>query len=350
MARRDVLHLLCLMLLANNYVNYSSCTHYGRQYDKYGLESEKVCHRLGIKSTIEITDLAAVVLPKHMFDRWDVLQNVYCRFVFKAAKGDGLFGVIQKMSFRRNGTQCLDYVQFKRKDNYRTVKFCGSLDRSKTKYYPVPEPEQSMHPSGSVSAAGIFAEFDPSTRKSGGELETEIFISRNKLEEGEFLALSIVYTPYKNCSKVDPTKYTSIDSNICLENEFFCDGIYNCVPNVCSDEDKCPNNANEFISTGTGTKVTVGAVTTMILCFIIFIMGLWICKRSQKLCWSLDCADPAACSSRPGPLPHETEGTVNPPVPSAPMLEVAVTSTVADKDLPPSYDSLFPEQSNPVRS
>ncbi|XP_078036144.1 uncharacterized protein LOC144469580 [Augochlora pura] len=350
MARWDVLYLLCLLLLANNYVNYSSCTYYGGHYDKYGLESEKICHKLGIKSTIEIGELAAVVLPKHMFERWEVLHDVHCKFVVKASKGNGLFGVIQKLSFRKNETQCLDYVQFKRRDDHRTERFCGTLDRGRTKYYPVPEPEHSMYSAEPALTARTFAEYDPSGRKSGGELETEIFISKNKLQDEEFLALSIVYTPYRSCNNSDPAKYTSIGMNTCLRNDFFCDGIYNCAPNICSDEDKCPTNANEFISTGTGTKVTVGAVTTMILCFIIFIMGLWICKRSQKLCWSLDYSDPTVCSSRPGPLPHETLGTVNPPVPTAPMLEVAVSSTVADKDLPPSYDSLFPEQSNTVRS
>ena len=152
-----------------------------------------------------------------------------------------------------------------------------------------------------------------------------------------------------DCSDVDSKRYKSIGHNTCMLNEYFCDEVYNCVPGICFDEGNC---THEIISSGTGTKVTEGAVTTMILCFIIFVMCLWICKRSQKLCWSTDCVlmsiDSDVCS-RPGTLPRETEGSVNPPVPSAPMLEVAVPSSVADKDLPPSYDSLFPEQNNPVR-
>ncbi|KZC05653.1 PREDICTED: uncharacterized protein LOC107193978 [Dufourea novaeangliae] len=348
MARRDALHIFGLLLLANNYVRYSSCTYHGRHYDKYAMDTEKICYGRS-KSSIEINTQAAIVWPNHMFDRWIVHPNVHCKFVFKAAKGDGLFGVIQKMSFRKNGSQCIDYVQFKRKDTYQTEKFCGLLDRSRTKYS---DPESENSGSSSVSLpTETYAEYDPSGYKSGGELETEIFISHETLLDDEFLALNIVYTPYKNCSNVDLTKYTSIGLNTCLQNEFFCDGVYNHVlPNVRSDEDNCPNNANEYISTGTGTKVTVGAVTTMILCFIIFVMCLWICKRSQKLCWSINFADANVCSSRPGQLSHETEGSANPPVPTAPMLEVAVPSSVADKDLPPSYDSLFPEQSNPVRS
>lgn len=152
---------------------------------------------------------------------------------------------------------------------------------------------------------------------------------------------------YLDCSNVDLAKYKSIGMNTCLPNQLFCDVVYNCAPHVCSDEGNC---TNEVISNGTGTKVTVGAVTTLILCFIIFVMCLWICKRSQKLCWSLGCTDPNVCSTRPGPLPREAEGSVQPTVSSAPMLEIAVSPSVADKDLPPSYDSLFPEHSNPVRS
>ncbi|XP_076752193.1 uncharacterized protein LOC143424175 isoform X2 [Xylocopa sonorina] len=332
MARWNILRFLGLLFLMNNCVNYSSCV-YDEHYTKYGLESEKFCHIFDKTSTIDLKGGAAIVTTKRMFERWTVLNNVHCKFTFRAAKGDGLFGVIQNVSFRRNGTECLDYVQFKRKDGHKTEKFCGSLDRSKIKYYPVPEPEDNT-----------YAEYDPINYKSA-ELETEIFISKEKLQDGKYLALSIVYTSFTNCSNVDLSSYTSIAPHTCMMNKFFCDGIYNCMPGVCSDEDNCPNNANEIISTGTGTKVTVGAVTTLILCFIIFVMCLWICKRSQKLCWSSQ-----NMFSLPGQLVTHTGGSVIPSVPSAPMLEVAVSSSVADKDLPPSYDSLFPEQSNPVRS
>lgn len=141
-------------------------------------------------------------------------------------------------------------------------------------------------------------------------------------------------------------RYELIGHDTCLLNEYFCDGVYNCIPGICSDEDNC---TNEIISSDTGINVTIGAVSIMILCLVVFIACLWMCKKSQKLCWSIDCADSNVCS-RPEPLSRDTEGSVNPSVPSAPMLEVAVPSSVADKDLPPSYDSLFPEQSNPARS
>lgn len=126
--------------------------------------------------------------------------------------------------------------------------------------------------------------------------------------------------------------------------------IYNCPLGICSDEVNCSYVTDRFPRDDTATKVTVGAITTIILCFIIFLMCLWICKKSRKLCWSSDCAGPQVCS-RPGSLP-DTDGALgsNRAVSTAPMLEVAVSSPVANKDLPPSYDSLFPEHSNPARS
>nr|XP_034191881.1 uncharacterized protein LOC117609529 [Osmia lignaria] len=337
MSRQDILHLLCLIFLANNCVNYSSCAFHDH-YVEYSLDSEKFCHIYGKTTTTEIKNSTIIVRSKHMFDPWvEGRKNVHCKFVIKTAKGDGLFGVIQKLSFRRNGSQCLDYVQFKRKDHHRTEKFCGYLDRSRVKF---------LVQDSDGSSLVTYAEFDPSSHSSGAELETEIFVSNEKLQEGEFLSLSIAYTVFKNCSKVNQKEYAPIFHGGCLLNEYFCDGIYNCAPGVCSDEKDCPVNLNEIISTGTGTKVTIGAVTTVILCFIIFVMCLWICKRSQKLYWAVDYTDQNAART----VPPEAERSTNPPVPSAPILEVAVPSSVNNKDLPPSYDSLFPEQSNPVRS
>lgn len=137
-------------------------------------------------------------------------------------------------------------------------------------------------------------------------------------------------------------QYVLVGHNNCIRKEYICDKIHNCPIGLCSDEVNCVDG--QYSKDDTATKVTVGAVTTMILCFIIFIMCLWICKKSQKLCWSSDCAGPNVCS----PDADGGQGS-NRAVSTAPMLEVAVSSP-ADKDLPPSYDSLFPERSNPARS
>jgi hypothetical protein len=138
---------------------------------------------------------------------------------------------------------------------------------------------------------------------------------------------------------------------MCINNKFICDGFINCASSICFDESNCTNIVNQIVSDGTGTKVTISAVTTMFLCFIIFILCLWICRKYKKLCWSSDCAGPShTLNSRTSGLPIERDRHSDPNSPYVPyvstssMLEVAIPLSVHDKDLPPSYDSLFPPQ------
>ncbi|KAL6434479.1 hypothetical protein ACFW04_006105 [Cataglyphis niger] len=347
--------VVCLLIAI---AHLSTCTRYNN-YNEYSLESEKFCHPLNKKHTHDLRNgTAAIVTSHHIFDRWIVKGDLKCTFTFKTARNEGLFAVIHKMSFRRIGDQCLDYVRFKRSDGHYTNEFCGKIDRQ-SMYFPLLESEDNSHNMDDtlLQSHDKYAEFD-AIKKSKTfsiepvitEFETEIFISKERLLDEEYLDLNIVYTPCRSCKKVDPERYKPVGYNVCIRKEYLCDMIYNCPLGICSDEFNCSHTITDrFPRDDTATKVTVGAVTTMILCFIIFIMCLWICKKSRKLCWSSDCAGPNMCS-RPNSLPDADVGLgSNRAVPTAPMLEVAVSSPVVNKDLPPSYDSLFPEQSNPAR-
>ncbi|XP_014477793.1 PREDICTED: uncharacterized protein LOC106746096 isoform X2 [Dinoponera quadriceps] len=306
------------------------------------LESDKICHPLNRSHLHDIRNASAVIInSKYFFNRWVVNLDRYCKYTFRTAKGEGLFAVIHNMFFRRkNNGACLDYVRFKRSDGHQTSEFCGEVQLNSLTYSEFPV---SLHDH-------IYSEFEPiHGRSSSGKLETEIFISKEEVPKGQTLDLKIVYTPYRECGTVDANEFRPVRYNSCIRKEYICDRIHNCWDTVCNDEVDCPPNTDVLSREDSTTEVTVGAVTTVILCFIIFVMCLWICKRSQKLCWSSDCAGPNVCS-RPGSLPSDADGSASRAVPSAPMLEVAVSSPVADKDLPPSYDSLFPEQSNPARS
>ncbi|EFN63060.1 hypothetical protein EAG_15907 [Camponotus floridanus] len=335
-------------------VHLCSCMRYDN-YNEYALENERFCHPLNKKHSHDVhNSTATIVRSHHMFDSWIVKRNLTCMFTFKIARNEGIFAVIQRMSFRQNGNQCLDYVRFKRTDGHHTEKLCGKINHQTT-YFPIIESEDNLHNMNDtlLQSYDKYAEFDPIRKwkfPMDSEFETEIFISKERLLDGENLDLSIVYTPYRNCKKLDPERFKPVGRNLCIRKEYLCDMIYNCPFGICSDEINCSYIITDrFPKNDTATKVTVGAVTTMILCFIIFIMCLWICKKSRKLCWSSDCAGPNMCS-RPNSLP-DTDGGLgsNRAVPTAPMLEVAVSSPVANKDLPPSYDSLFPEHSNPAR-
>ncbi|XP_043675152.1 uncharacterized protein LOC122632443 [Vespula pensylvanica] len=331
---QDVTRFIYFIFLTTFLIDLGSCTHYSK-YIEYDIEHGKDCHTIG--SNKQNKDIAVIV--KITLDR-GINADTHCKFVIKANKGDGLFGVIQKMTFRRNKTECVDYVQFKRSDRQETQKFCGNFDRNTTKYYPVPEPENSTYELGSFFSGSTYAEFD-----IGGKLETTIFIAKKGyLFPEKVPTLSIVYTPYKKCKGNILINYTAIPFDSCILQDYFCDGYQNCAPNICQDEATC-SNANDIIN-NTGTKVTVGAVTTIILCTILFGVCIWACKKKDLLFWSSDCAGPSAHSSLSRSGGQESGSTSNPQVPTAPMLEVVVPPPVLDKDLPPSYDSLFPEQNN----
>lgn len=136
------------------------------------------------------------------------------------------------------------------------------------------------------------------------------------------------------------SEYHRNENNICIWKGYYCDGIRNCALNNCMDENGC-----DIVSDGTGTKVTVGAVTTMILLFLLFVMCLWICRKHKKLCWSPDCAGPNMSETNNRQIDLRTrDSSSRSVVPTAPMLDETTTRSFQDKDLPPSYDSLFPEQ------
>ncbi|XP_008558426.1 uncharacterized protein LOC103578940 [Microplitis demolitor] len=305
-------------------------------YYIYNLTQEQICHPLGNEKTIKITR-ALIVEPSYIF-KVDRSSGLKCKYIIKTSHHENLMVVIQNLSFRRNGSECLDYVRFKRKNHSEGKKYCGEFNYDKIRDEFI---EYNIN-----NGYGNFS-FD-------GEVETTIFVSKQPLRSDDPpLNITLVYTPFKECFRSEGLnnygqiyKRPTETSDYCLPEEYICDGIGNCLPGICQDEANCPEI---IISNGIGTKVTITAVSTIVLCFVIFLMGLWICRRNHKLCWSPDCAGP------PNPDDQRFTNANNrgsnnftdqqsPSVPSAPMLQVAVLSSPADKDLPPSYDSLFPAE------
>lgn len=83
------------------------------------------------------------------------------------------------------------------------MKFCGKIDRNDPSYSSThlpPESEDSLHNMDNLymQTYDTYAEYDPGKRMSGIEFETEIFISKQKVPNGESLDLSIIYTPFKS--------------------------------------------------------------------------------------------------------------------------------------------------------
>lgn len=81
-----------------------------------GLDNEAICNPANPNKVLNLDvlrkfrDWSLLVKPSHVFDSWIVRYNKHCKFKVKGPKGDGLFAAIQRMSLRRNGSECLDYI------------------------------------------------------------------------------------------------------------------------------------------------------------------------------------------------------------------------------------------------
>ena len=87
----------------------------------------------------------------------------------------------------------------------------------------------------------------------------------------------------------------------------------------------------------------MGAVVTILLFFLMFATCLWVCRKSQRCCWT----PPSSNLSRMEMNrtrqrnAYEENGTPYGEVPAGPASPSAPPLPDV-KDLPPSYDSLFP--------
>jgi hypothetical protein len=80
-----------------------------------GLDNAAICNTNNKVESIEILrknkDSAIMIKPSLIFNSWQVMYSKHCKFKIKATKGERLFAVIQKMSLRGNGSECLDYIR-----------------------------------------------------------------------------------------------------------------------------------------------------------------------------------------------------------------------------------------------
>lgn len=119
-----------------------------------------------------------------------------------------------------------------------------------------------------------------------------------------------------------------------------------------------------------GNKVIIGSVTLLLVIFILFICFIWLCRKYKKLCWAEEFANPASPNSNVSILIEvvlivlstllflsqtrtmelNEPSSRNTTVLSSGSTRGNVSSTLAagsseeDKDLPPSYESLFPDR------
>lgn len=166
------------------------------------IEDDNVCSATNKKRKIKLDKgphsgliLRQYQLSNHNVD-WE--RNLRCRFqVNPESSREGVLAVIQHLSFRKNATtdECIDYVQFTRKDGSSSQKFCGRFNAALHMDHNFVDPSQRVS-----SGTAIVDE--------RGELDTFIFIAKEHLQSDEEMDLSIVYTAYKRMLFIQLKKKT----------------------------------------------------------------------------------------------------------------------------------------------
>lgn len=334
-------------------------------YKTYSLEEPDLCHSLTRKKAkLGGSNPSAIIIQQKRLNYHpiDCHTDSFFRFeITTAEKETGIFAVIQHLVLRKNEStdECIDYVQFKRLDGSTSRKFCGRFNAALTMDRIFIPEQADMH---GVAWLNTFIDLH-------GALEVYIFLSKDSLRKEAEMDLNLVLTSYRECANAPRYYKACIDNFSCISEDYFDDGIINCPYLNCVDENGCAfEDKDDIKRKPLGNKVLIGYVTSLVLMFGLFIVCVYICRKFGALCWSDSCIN-----SRTPPTPRDRVIELNQPSTRSTSATTTTTITAAttaqdvsgapagteapsnssspasapplepsNKDLPPSYDSLFP--------
>lgn len=217
-------------------------------------ESDELCSAINKKRKIRLDKghrSGLIVTQTRLQDHAnDWIKPVRCRFeVTSLSSHEGIIAVIQHLVFRKNSTtdECIDYIQFTRKDGSSSQKFCG---RFNAELYMDP---YFINPADSITSGTAFVD-------ENGEMDVLISVAKERLKSDEEMDLSIVFTAYRrnfflilihieiskflDCSQVlkRDTSYRPCSEKrreFCIYSGFFKDNYINCPLPNCEDEQGC---------------------------------------------------------------------------------------------------------------
>ncbi|XP_055837668.1 uncharacterized protein LOC129906060 [Episyrphus balteatus] len=244
-----------------------------------------------------------------------------CRFriVTKERQRRGLYTVITKLKFRRDPKTdaCTDYIQFTNGYRWPSEKICNDIS-----------------PDGPAGRL-IFDE-----RES--DVSVHVYINQSQ-PIYEPLELSMVITSHSECKYTGDFLCDPKNPHSCISRHFVRDNITNCMY-PCKDENSCFHDAitAEVIDTA---NVAISAITSLIFTMTGVGFCIWVCwKYWNCITLQQQQAHEDSQSNHPRDVPTielpqtPFEGFITPvedpdhPLPPTP------------KDLPPSYESLFPDR------
>ncbi|KAH1009679.1 hypothetical protein HUJ04_002000 [Dendroctonus ponderosae] len=273
-----------------------------------------------------------------------------CKFEVKSFyKYGGVIAVIENLNLmtKYNSNECREYVQFRTKNGISSPRYCG-LDESMITTVPLTEdvsPKIRLHPylNAQEVANNSFIDVD-------GEMDVIIFLTEGGIEQYNKTLFRIVFTSYVDCSlnaNLSNMKDCTYNHSFCINSRYFRDGNINCPYFGCSDEFGCIKSPHPKESVG--PQFLTSSLSVLALLFAAFILFMWISRKYHMFCWTLDCSHAPPTANLSNSLIEMIEQTgsriaaleANHATGSAPIRDEA-------KDLPPSYDSLFPPGGTPA--
>uniref|UniRef100_A0A1B6C103 Uncharacterized protein n=1 Tax=Clastoptera arizonana TaxID=38151 RepID=A0A1B6C103_9HEMI len=294
-------------------------------YENLTIEKDKICSKI-LKTDIVLgeNERSGVILSESsLFSRVSTEYKI-CQFKVDASFNFGLFVVIQKMNLRQDpeSKECLDYIQFRHSDKnpIRDIlnkmwgpKYCGSMDAFEACFVE--------HPVFKGLSINGFMDED-------GFIEVRIAISNQPSPRKANLSLEVVFTAYRECSS-DIGAYRLFGNKTCIWKNLFHDGIVNSPFLGCIDEETTVERMN---FADLSVKVTVTAVSSIFISFFLFLGCIWLCRYCELFCWGVSNLQ---CRNNPVEMDPMYSATTTTP---------AQQQTPQDKDLPPSYETLFPDR------
>ncbi|BES95872.1 Hypothetical protein NTJ_08684 [Nesidiocoris tenuis] len=304
-------------------------------YKDYVLDpfnSNKICSSSFPHRDIEVTEKEAARINFTLTEdeqNASFKKDFICVFFLKVPENMGIFGVIQKMSFRRDSrTQnCTDYIQFRQRPRLWVEKMFNMDIERKTESWGVDQICGNVNP-----LEEPFSEVPPlsndvarhSTLNRDSLLEVKIHISKKKLKADEKIEIVVAFTPFKECQN-DTEELKLCGHNTCILKSFFNDRVVNCPFINCIDEE-CSSYVVVDSSSPWGGKIAITAVSSIFLSFFLFLGCIMMCRYAEMFCWG-------------DGHPPDRATELSQVEPTAPSL-----NSSPDKDLPPAYETLFPER------
>ncbi|XP_054290369.1 uncharacterized protein LOC129005480 isoform X2 [Macrosteles quadrilineatus] len=301
------------------------------------LESDKVCsYKHLVRNRINAGYDGLVVRENSYFDSLSGKHSFSCKFEVEAgSKKRGLFVVMQNLRLRQDKKtgDCIDYVQLRqvdkdfisenlninlnlKKNPLPWVTFCGDLKAQR-------DGNLENEKSTDLAVTGFVSDYYA--------VEVEIFISKLPILNDK-IELEMIFTPYLTC-KNTWSEYRDCGMDKCIKKQNFKDGWVNCPYLNCPDEEGCSNSTSDGKHNPPELRnLTLTAVTSVFCSFFLFLLLIWCCRYFELLCWGAN-----TLLGRPNPVELSPMNR-RAPSPSAPPPDTSA------KDLPPSYETLFPDR------